>query len=85
MNAPASKLQEQQEPDIFDKTIWLCAEVLLLSHLFEEAATKLEASRSHQSVAGMRSAYLDLAKFIDQAVLLNDSLQRAIENHGGRS
>lgn len=72
------------ETDLYAKTVWLCAELTLLAGVFTEATTKLEAARAAGSFAGVRSAFLDLEKFTDQASQLTDSLQIAIENENGR-
>lgn len=89
MNLPAAKLSDMQGPvreaDIFDKTPWLCSEMLALSNRFRDATTKLEASRSVKAVTGMIHAYLELETIRDQSSRLLESLQKAIETEQKRA
>ena len=73
-----------RQPDLYERTQWLSTEFMRLARQFDEAATKLEAARAGRSFEGMRSAFLDIETFTDQAAQLSGSLQIAIANESQR-
>ena len=86
MTAQPSKQNDEplRQPDIFERIgFGMTSEMLSLSHDFSEAAVKLEAARVARSFVAVRSAYLDIVRFTDQAAMLNEGLQKAIEDHNG--
>ena len=86
MTAQPSKQNDEplRQPDMFERIgFGMTSEMLSLAHDFSEAAVKLEAARVAKSFAAVRSAYLDIVRFTDQAAMLNEGLQKAIEGHNG--
>lgn len=73
-----------REPSIFEKTTWLCGELLDLSARFREQTIKLDAARAAQSMEGMRAAYLDIQTISDQITALHPSMETAIANETKR-
>jgi uncharacterized protein YllA (UPF0747 family) len=81
MTILASAQEPLRQPDVFERTLTLSTEILLLADAFHEAATKLEVARVAKSIEGMQIAFADIKKFVKQAGMLNEILQRAINHH----
>lgn len=80
MNTPAKATEETlRQPDVFERTVFMGSELLQLASNFAAATARFEAARVTRNFAGMRSAYLDIAKFTDQAALCEDSVQRTLD------
>lgn len=80
MNAPAPTTEAHlRQPDVFERLSFMGSELLQLASNFAAAAARFEAARVTRNFAGMHSAYLDIAKFTDQAALCADSVQRALD------
>lgn len=77
-----------RQPDLYERTGWLCSEMLVLAQKFSDFATKLETARAAQSFSGMRSVAIDIDAYLDtfrdQATQLTGSLNKAIENETQR-
>lgn len=73
-----------RQPDIFERSLYLASEMLVLQHAAVVCATELEAGRSQRDFNRMRAALANIKKLHDHAALLNDSMQRVIDAENRR-
>lgn len=87
MNLPVAQLsdvQRDREADVFDKTLYTNAELLILAGGFTNATRAIETARAVQDFKAMAAVYKELDRIITQARFLMDGIQHAIETEQER-
>lgn len=86
MNSPfagavhaAINIEPAREADVFDKTLYANAELLIVAGRFMNAARAIETSRAVQDFKALAAAYKETDRILVQGRALLDGIQHAIE------